>query len=55
MLVARLEDEGSWRRPLLEFSNYTIAFDPSGRFPRHAGGYASIFDGESQLIDDWRG
>jgi hypothetical protein len=22
--------------PLLEFSNYTIAFDPSGRFPRHA-------------------
>jgi transcriptional regulator with GAF, ATPase, and Fis domain len=62
MLIAWLEDGGrsfsafarhvAGASPRLEFSNYTIAFDPSGRFPRHAGGFSAVFDGQSQLVDD---
>jgi Nif-specific regulatory protein len=36
----------------LEVGNYTIASDPGGRFPRDVAGFASVFDGESQRIDD---
>jgi transcriptional regulator with GAF, ATPase, and Fis domain len=62
MLVAWLEDEGrsfsAFARhvvgagPRIEYSNYTIAFDPSGRFPRTAGGYGALFEGQSQVIAD---
>ncbi len=62
MLIAYLEDEGrsfsAFARHVsgagvgLDFRNYTIAFDPSGRFPREAGGFGPVFDGQSQLITD---
>jgi len=62
MLVAWLEDEGRsfsvfarhvvGAGPSIEFSNFTIAFDPSGRFSRAAGGYGSLWEGQSQLIVD---
>jgi Nif-specific regulatory protein len=62
MMIAYLEDEGrsfsAFARHVgrsnadLSFRNYTIAFDPSGRFPRHSGGHAPVFDGQHQLIVD---
>jgi transcriptional regulator with GAF, ATPase, and Fis domain len=61
-VLAWLEDEGRsfsvfarhiTRRGIpLEIGNYTIAFDPGGRFSRDVAGFASVFDGESQRIDD---
>jgi hypothetical protein len=62
MLIVWLEDDGrafsAFARhvcvegPRLDFENYTIAFDPGGRFPRHAAGFGPIFEGESQLVAD---
>ncbi len=62
MAIAWIEDEGRTFSafahhvavgggPRLDFSNYTIATDPSGRFPRDAAGFGPIFDGQSQRID----
>ena len=62
MLIAYLEDEGrtfsafarhaSAPDVALDFRNYTIAFDPSVRFPRATAGFGPIFDGRPQLIAD---
>jgi GAF domain-containing protein len=62
MLIAYLEDGGrtfsafarhvSGTGVALEFRNFTIAFDPSGRIPRAMGGLGPVFDGEPQLITD---
>lgn len=62
MLIAYLEDGGrtfsafarhaSGTGVALNFRNYTIAFDPSGRIPRAMGDIGPIFDGQSQLIAD---
>jgi len=63
-VIAWLEDEGrafsafarhvSRRGMRLEPRNYTIGFDPGGRFSRDAAGFGVVFDGESQLVDDAR-
>src|SRR5262244_734733 len=62
MFIAWLEDEGRTfsafaryvigRDVTLDFNNYTIAFDPSQRFPRETAAFAPIFDGQSQLVAD---
>ena len=62
MLIAWLEDEGrtfsAFARNVngpdvtLDFHNYTIAFDPSERFPRETAAFGPIFDGQSQLVAD---
>jgi Nif-specific regulatory protein len=62
MLIAWLEDEGrtfsAFARNVigpdvaLDFHNYTIAFDPSQRFPRETAALGPIFDGHAQLIAD---
>jgi len=62
MFIAWLEDEGrtfsGFARNVIgpdvtiEFRNYTIAFDPSERFPRGMAAFGPIFDGESQLVTD---
>ena len=62
MLIAWLEDEGrtfsAFARYVigqdvaLDFHNYTIGFDPSQRFPRETAAFATIFDGQSQLVAD---
>src|SRR5215468_9820551 len=62
MLIAWLEDEGrtfsAFARNIigpdvaLDFRNYTIAFDPSQRFPRETAAFGQVFDGASQLIAD---
>jgi hypothetical protein len=61
-VIAWLEDEGRafsafarhvpTRGMRLERSNYTIGFDPGGRFSRDAAGFGVVFDGESQIVDD---
>ena len=63
-VIAWLEDEGRafsafarhvpTRGMRLERSNYTIGFDPGGRFSRDAAGFGVVFDGESQIVDDAR-
>jgi Nif-specific regulatory protein len=60
MFIAWLEDEGrtfsGFARNVIgpdvtiDFRNYTIAFDPSERFPRDTAGFGPVFDGQSQLI-----
>jgi transcriptional regulator with GAF, ATPase, and Fis domain len=60
MFIAWLEDEGrtfsAFARNVIgpdvtiDFRNYTIAFDPSERFPRDTAAFGPIFDGQSQLI-----
>jgi Nif-specific regulatory protein len=60
MFIAWLEDEGrtfsGFARNVIgpdvtiDFRNYTIAFDPSERFPRETAGFGPVFDGQSQLI-----
>ena len=62
MLIAWLEDGGrtfsAFARNIigpdvaLDFHNYTIAFDPSQRFPRETAALGPIFDGHAQLIAD---
>ena len=61
-VITWLEDEGRsfsvfarhiTRRGIpLELGNYTMAFDPGGRFPRDVAELGSVFDGEPQRIDD---
>jgi transcriptional regulator with GAF, ATPase, and Fis domain len=63
-VITWLEDEGRafsafarhvpTRGMRLERSNYTIGFDPRGRFSRDAAGFGAVFDGESQIVDDAR-
>jgi transcriptional regulator with GAF, ATPase, and Fis domain len=63
-VIAWLEDEGrsfsafARRVPApgmrLVRGNYTIGFDPGGRFARDAAGFGVVFDGESQIVDDAR-
>ena len=60
MFIAWLEDEGrtfsAFARNVIgpdvtiDFRNYTIAFDPSERFPRDTAAFGPIFDGQAQLI-----
>ena len=60
MFIAWLEDEGrtfsAFARNVvgpdvtIDFRNYTIAFDPSERFPRDTAAFGPVFDGQSQLI-----
>jgi Nif-specific regulatory protein len=60
LFIAWLEDEGrtfsGFARNVIgpdvtiDFRNYTIAFDPSERFPRETAGFGPVFDGQSQLI-----
>jgi transcriptional regulator with GAF, ATPase, and Fis domain len=60
LFIAWLEDEGrtfsAFARNVIgpdvtiDFRNYTVAFDPSERFPRETAGFGPVFDGESQLI-----
>jgi transcriptional regulator with GAF, ATPase, and Fis domain len=62
MLIAWLEDGGrtfsAFARSIngpdvaLDFHNYTIAFDPSQRFPRETAAFGPVFDGHAQLIAD---
>src|SRR5882724_11235807 len=62
MFIAWLEDEGrtfsAFARNVIgpdvtiDFRNYTIAFDPSERFPRDTAGFGHVFDGHSQLVAD---
>jgi transcriptional regulator with GAF, ATPase, and Fis domain len=61
-VIAWLEDEGrsfsAFARHVslggmrLDPGNYTTGFDPGGRFSRDAAGFGSVFDGETQLVDD---
>src|SRR5690349_19783892 len=62
MFIAWIEDEGrtfsAFARNVvgpdvpLDFHNYTIAFDPSQRFPRETAAFGRICDGQPQLITD---